>query len=105
MFAPLSGMSAGVNPDALMDTSTVVPAGEQHKKSPIYVSSLTDTRGFVLWLRMSYPRGPPAPMKGEKLIILAGTADSFRAMVSILRSLDGSKTVSFHTFSHPEDRS
>jgi hypothetical protein len=32
------------------------------------------------------------------------TADSFLATVSALRSLDGSKGVSFHTFSLPEDR-
>jgi hypothetical protein len=43
-------------------------------------------------------------MKGEKLMILPGTADGFRATVSVLRSLDGSKGVTFHTFSLPEDR-
>jgi len=32
------------------------------------------------------------------------TADGFRATVSALRSLDGSKGVSFHTFSVLEDR-
>jgi hypothetical protein len=43
-------------------------------------------------------------MKGEKLMIVPGTADGFRATVSALRSLDGSKGVTFHTFSLPEDR-
>jgi hypothetical protein len=33
-----------------------------------------------------------------------GTTDGFRAMVSFLRSLDGSKGVSFHTLSVPEIR-
>jgi hypothetical protein len=37
-------------------------------------------------------------------MIVPGTADGFRATVSALRSLDGSKGVSFHTFSLPEDR-
>jgi hypothetical protein len=32
------------------------------------------------------------------------TADGFRATVSALRSLDGSKGVRFHTFSLPQDR-
>jgi hypothetical protein len=43
-------------------------------------------------------------MKGEKLIIVPGTADGFRATVSALRSLCGSMGVTFHTFSLPEDR-
>ena len=43
-------------------------------------------------------------MKGEKLMIVPGTADGFRATVSALRFLDGSKGVTFHTFSLPEDR-
>ena len=37
-------------------------------------------------------------------MIVPGTADGFRATVSALRSLDGSKGVTFHTFSLPEDR-
>ena len=32
------------------------------------------------------------------------TADGFRATVSALRSLDGSKGMSFHAFCLPEDR-
>jgi hypothetical protein len=43
-------------------------------------------------------------MKGEKLMIVLGTADGFRATVSALRSLDGRKGVTFQTFSLPEDR-
>ena len=37
-------------------------------------------------------------------MIVPGTADGFRATVSALRSLDGSKDVTFQTFSLPEDR-
>jgi hypothetical protein len=37
-------------------------------------------------------------------MIVPGTADGIRATVSALRSLDGSKGVTFHTFSLPEDR-
>jgi hypothetical protein len=37
-------------------------------------------------------------------VIVPETADGFRATVGALRSLDGRKGVSFHTFSFPEDR-
>jgi hypothetical protein len=43
-------------------------------------------------------------MKGERLMLVPKTGDGFRATVSVLRSLDGSRGVSFHTFSLPEDR-
>ena len=43
-------------------------------------------------------------MKGEKLIIVPGTADGFKATVEALRSLDGSNGVTFHTISLSEDR-
>jgi hypothetical protein len=43
-------------------------------------------------------------MKGESLMVVHKTADHFRVAVSALRSLDGSKEVSSHNFSLPEDR-
>jgi hypothetical protein len=43
-------------------------------------------------------------MKGERLMVVPGTADDFRAAITALRSLDVSKVVSFRTFSLPEDR-
>jgi hypothetical protein len=42
-------------------------------------------------------------MKGERLMVVPGTADDFRAAITALRSLDLSKGVSFHT-SLTEDR-
>jgi hypothetical protein len=63
--------------------------------------NITDTRGFLAWLRTSYPSSLSAQMKGE---IVPGTVDGFRASVSAFRSLDGSKGVTFHTFSLPENR-
>jgi hypothetical protein len=42
---PLSRISAGTTPDTPMKTTTVIPAGERHNKTPIYVSGVTDTRG------------------------------------------------------------
>jgi hypothetical protein len=37
-------------------------------------------------------------------MLVQPTTDGFRATVSALQSLDGSKSVSFHTFSLPQDR-
>jgi hypothetical protein len=82
----------------------VAPAGERPKKTPIFVSGASDTRGFLTWERTQCPSSLSAQMKAEKLMIVPGTADGFRATVSALRSLDGSKGVSFHTLSLPDDR-
>ena len=38
-------------------------------------------------------------------MLVPETTDGFRATVTALRSLDGGRGVSFHTFSLPEDRS
>jgi hypothetical protein len=96
-------MTAGTTPDTPMETTTVIPAGKRHNKTPIYVSGVTDTRGFLAWLRELCPSGLSAQMKGERLMLVPKTGNGFRATVSALRSLDGSKGVSFHTFSLPED--
>jgi hypothetical protein len=62
---PLSFTPAGTTPDTPMETTTVVPAGER-RKTPIYVSGVTETRGFLAWLRESCPSGHSAQMKGER---------------------------------------
>jgi hypothetical protein len=51
----LSGMPVGTTPDTSMEITTVIPAGERYNKTPIYVSGVTDTRGFLAWLRESCP--------------------------------------------------
>jgi hypothetical protein len=102
MSGPLMGMPAGTTPEDHTDIITVVPAGERHK-TPIYVWGITDTRGFLTRLRGSYPSGLSAQMK-EEWMIVPKTADNFRATVSALRSLGGSKGESIQTFSPPEDR-
>jgi hypothetical protein len=76
-----------------------VPAGERPNKTHVFVTGVTDTRGFLAWLRTSCPSSLSALMKGEKLMIVPGTADGFRATVSALRSLGGSNGETFHTFS------
>ena len=98
MYGPLSSMPAGTT-EAGAD-----PAGERPNKTPVFVTGVTDTCDFLAWLRTLCPSSLSAQMKDEKLMILPGTADGFRATVSVLRSLDESKGVTFHTFSLPEDR-
>jgi hypothetical protein len=99
MSGPLDVMKAGTT---LSDS--VAPAGERPNKKPIFVSEASDTRGFRTWLRTHCPNSLSAQLKAEKLTIVPGTAVGLRATMSVLRSLDGSKGVSFHTFSLPEDR-
>jgi hypothetical protein len=54
---PVNGMPAGATPDATEDPTTGVPAGERQNKAPIYVSGVTDTRGFLAWLREACQSG------------------------------------------------
>jgi hypothetical protein len=99
MSGPLDGMPAGSTL-----TAKDAPAGERHNKTPIFVSGGSDTRGFLTWLRTKCPSILSAHLKAEKLMVVPRTADGFRAMVSALRSLDGSKGVSLDTFFLPEYR-
>lgn len=48
--------------------------------------------------------GPLAQFKEEMIKLALRTTEGFRAAVNILRFLDGSKDVCFHTLSLPEDR-
>ena len=43
-------------------------------------------------------------MQGDMLVLVPKTADCFRATVRVLRSIDPSKGVAFHTYTLPEDR-
>jgi hypothetical protein len=104
MSGPLRGIQAGTTPDTPMETTTIIPRGERHNKTPIYVTGVTNSRGFMAWLRESCPCGLSAQMKGERLMLVPKTAHGFRPTVRALRSLDGSNGVSFHTFPLPEDR-
>ena len=61
------------------------------------MSGVTDTRDFLAWLSVLCHSSLSAQMNGERLMIVPGTADGFRAKISALRSLDGSKGASFHT--------
>jgi hypothetical protein len=104
MSGPLCGMPIGATTYAQVASNSAAPAPERHNKIPIYISGVTDTRGFLAWVLASCPSGLSAQTKGEKLMLVPRTAEGFRAAVSALRSLGGSKGLSFHTFSLPEDR-
>jgi hypothetical protein len=104
IHGPLCGMPDGTTQSAQVATNSAAPAAERQNKTPIYVSGVKDTRGFLTWLRASFHSGLSAQIKGEKLMLVPRTAEGFRATVSALRSFDGSKGVSFHTLTLPEDR-
>jgi hypothetical protein len=95
---PLNGTPAGTTPDKPMESTTVVPAGERHNKTPIYVYGVTDTGGFFTWLRKSCSRVLSAQMKGERFMLVPNTADGFRATIHALQSIDGSQGASFTLF-------
>jgi hypothetical protein len=102
MSGPLSDMPDGATHNAQVN-NTCLPAGERPNKTPIFISGFCDTRAFLAWLQASCPGSLTAQLKSEKLMVVPSTADRFRAAVSALRSLDGRESVSFHTFTLPED--
>jgi hypothetical protein len=105
MPGPLSDMPVGATiPNPPPANHNAVTPGERRNRTPIYITGVSDTRGFLAWLRSRCPKGILAQMKGERHMVVPGTADDFRAAITALRSLDVSKGVSFHTFSLPEDR-
>jgi hypothetical protein len=88
MSGPLSGIPNGTTATTHV-ANICVPAGQRPNKTPILITRVTDTRGFLVWLRASCPCDLTAQLKAEKLMVVPSTADGFRATVSALRSLDG----------------
>lgn len=84
------------NAEVASTCNSVALMGKRQNKTQTYVSGVTDTRGFLTWIRASCDSSLSSQIKGE-------TADGFRTTVNALRSLDGSKGVGFHTVSLPED--
>jgi hypothetical protein len=94
-------------PQILLQTSAPaapIPPGQRRNRTLMFITGVTDIRGFLVWLRSRCPKSLTAQMKGEKLTMVPETADDFRAAVSALTSLDASKGVTFHPFLLPEDR-
>jgi hypothetical protein len=58
MSGDMSGHLSGT-PDGTTNAAHVViscvPAGQRNNNMPIFISDVSDTRGFVAWLRASSP--------------------------------------------------
>jgi septal ring-binding cell division protein DamX len=54
MSGPLSGTPDGTTPTTHV-SNTCVPAGEHPNKTPIFITGVANTRGFLTWLRASCP--------------------------------------------------
>jgi hypothetical protein len=70
MSGPLGSMPADTT------EAGAVPTGERPNKTPDFVTGVTDTRGFLAWLRTLCPSS----------LIVPGTADGFRATGSLCTS-------------------
>jgi hypothetical protein len=103
MSGPLSDKSDGTTPNAQV-TNTCLPAGQRPNKTPTFISDASNTRRFLAWLRASCSGGLTAQLKGEKFMVVPATADEFRAVFSVLRSLNRREGVTFQNFTLPEDR-
>ena len=102
MSKPLSDKPVGTTANAHV-ANTCLPEGQRPNKTPISISCFGDARSFLAWLRASCPGRLTVQIKGENLMVVLSTADSFRASVSALRSLDGKDGVSFHTLTLPQE--
>ena len=70
----------------------------------VFVSGVKNTRTFLKWLKEETGGDSSARIQGNKLVLVPNTADCIQTMVRVLRSIKASKSVSFHTYSLPEDR-
>lgn len=72
----------------------------------IYIfSGISNTHSFLSKLRETCPSGLTAPFKGENLMFIPEITHWFRAAVTVLHSLNGSRNVTFHTLLLLENRS
>jgi len=79
-------------------TNAYSQGAERPNKTQFFISGVSDTRSFLVWLRASCPGVLMAQLKGETLMVVPSTADGFRDAVSALRPLDGKDGVSFYTY-------
>jgi hypothetical protein len=84
MLGPLCGMSDGTTSNPQLATNSFAPAGGRQNKTPIFVSGVKDTHGFLTWIWASCQSGLSAQNKGKRLMLFSQIADGFRAMVSTL---------------------
>ena len=66
---PLCDMPDGTTQSAKVANNSADPAVEKQNKTPIYVSGVTDMRGFLTWLRASCQSGLSAQIKWENIML------------------------------------
>jgi hypothetical protein len=64
----LGGMPEGTTTNAQVAPSSAAPGDERQNKTPIYISGVTNTRGYMAWLRASCKSGLSAQLKGENIV-------------------------------------
>ena len=94
--------TAGQEGPSPMEQETA--SGERINKTPLFVIGVVNVRLFLKWLKEETGGDGSVRMQGDKLVLVPKTADCFKATVRVLRSIDPSKGVAFHTYSLPEDR-
>lgn len=88
MSVPLGGTPDGTSQNAHV-TNTCVTAEGDLKKTPIFISGVSDIRSLLAWLRSSCPDGLIAQLKSEKSTVVPPKNYGSRTAVIALRSLDG----------------
>ena len=68
------------------------------------MTRVVNVRLFLKSLKDETGGDGSARMQGDKLVLVPNTADCFRATERVLRSMESSKGVAFHTYSMPKDR-
>ena len=89
--SPLCVMPVGTTSSAQVATKCFAPAVKRQNKTPIYVSGVTDTRGYLMWIQASCHGRLSDQIKGERQMLIPQTADGFRTTISRLRSLMGAR--------------
>ena len=78
--------------------------GKRIHKTSLFVTGVVNVRLFLKWLKEDTRGDGSYRMHGDMLVLVPNTADCFRATERVLRSMESSKGVAFHTYSLPEDR-
>jgi hypothetical protein len=76
---PLSDTPAGTT----SSSAAPVPAGQRTNRTSVFITGVTDTRGFLAWLRSRCLKGLTAQMKGENLMV-PETADRCARLIKNL---------------------
>ena len=70
--------------------------GELAQNTPLYVTGVSNVRSFLKWLKDKTVGDGRARKQGDKLILVSGIADLFRATMKMLRSKNPKTGVAFY---------